>query len=107
QMQAFSTALLYQFNSKAIYNDISRIRLFRLQANNGLHVSPLVKWNLPFNNKSFNNLIGATLSLLKHNGLKISFKFHKYLRNEIKGALISLDSILPQATLIKHQYIIN
>jgi hypothetical protein len=107
QMQAFSTALLYQFNSKTIYNDISRIRLFRLQSNNGLHVSPLVKWNLPYNNRSSNNLIGVTLSLLKQNRLEISFDVHKSLRNEIKGGSISLDSILPQDTLIKHQYIIN
>ncbi|CAI2188028.1 8998_t:CDS:2, partial [Funneliformis geosporum] len=75
QMQAFSTAFLYQFNFKAIYNDISRIRLFRLQLNNGLHVLPLIKWSLPINNKSSHNLIGSS---------------------------ISLDSILPQATLVKH-----
>ncbi|CAI2184985.1 450_t:CDS:2 [Funneliformis geosporum] len=92
-MQEFSTAFL--------------IRLFRLQLNNRLHVSPLVKWDLPFNNKSFNNFIGAIFSFLKQNGLEISFNIHKYLKNEIKGGLISLDSILPQAILVKHQYIIN
>ncbi|CAI2198685.1 13374_t:CDS:1, partial [Funneliformis geosporum] len=41
QLQSFSTVLLYQFNSTSIYYQILRIRLFQLQSNEGLHISPL------------------------------------------------------------------
>jgi len=107
QMKSLSTTLLYQFNSKSLYKTISKIRLFKLQSNNGLHLSPLITWNLPFNNKSYKNLIGATLSLIKQNGLEISFKVHNSLRNEIFGGAIPLDSLLSQKILLENHHIIN
>ncbi|CAI2185175.1 11005_t:CDS:1 [Funneliformis geosporum] len=42
QLQSFSIALLYQFNSTSLYHQILQIRLFQLQSNKGLHVSPLI-----------------------------------------------------------------
>src|SRR3954454_10330359 len=51
QLKSFSTALLYQFNSKSLYKLISTIRLFQLQSQHSLHISPLCEWNKPFNTR--------------------------------------------------------
>src|SRR5215216_1296727 len=107
QLQSFSTALLYQFNSNSLYHQISRIRLFQLQSNEGLHVSPLACWNRPYDNKSYKNLIGAMISLLKHDCIDINFKLNNTLLNRIKGGSLPLDSILTSTQLAQSMIMIK
>src|SRR3989337_380788 len=94
QLQALSTAILYQFNTNNLLQEISTIRLFQLQSLERLHVSPLIQWNRPFNKSSQSNLIGATLSLLNTSDIQLSFNTTIYLKNEIKGGHISINNIL-------------
>src|SRR5215216_581516 len=107
QLQSFSTALLYQFNSNSLYHQISRIRLFQLQSNEGLHVSPLACWNRPYDNKSYKNLIRAMISLLKHDCIDINFKLNNTLLNRIKGGSLPLDSILTSTQLAQSMIMIK
>src|SRR3989337_1770362 len=94
QLQALSTAILYQFNNNNLLQEISTIRLFQLQTLERLHVSLLIQWNRPFNKSSHSNLIGATFSLLNISDLQLSFNTINYLRNEIKGGSIPINNVL-------------
>src|SRR3954464_15753366 len=40
QHKAMSTAILYQFNTRSIYNKVSKIKLFHFQSKFSLHKSP-------------------------------------------------------------------
>ena len=53
QIKFLSSALLYQFNNSTIYERISKIRLFQLQSQFALHVSPLEFWPRHFHRNSY------------------------------------------------------
>src|SRR4051812_14488797 len=93
QMKSYSTALLYQFNTKSLYKQVSTIRLFQLQTQHSLHVSPFKEWKIAFNAKSYRNIIGATLSLLNYDNIGISFTTNHILTNKIKEGSLPLNLI--------------
>ena len=107
QIKSISSALLFQFNNSTLYELISKIRLFQLQTNFVMNVSPLSFWNRPYNSTSYKNLIGASLSLILSTSSKISFSPSSQLINFIKGGSHPLCQILPFSILTKQVHVLT
>src|SRR5215216_3825908 len=87
---------LYRSNPFQVhYCTNSKIRLFQLQSQFALHVSPLEFWPRHYHRNSYLNHIGASLSLINSTSLKISFSSSPCLTNRILGGNRPLCKIFP------------
>jgi hypothetical protein len=83
---------MIQINDKGIMGRVANIRINQLQTLFWLQKSPLKEWNIKFSSKLNNNLIGATLAILKDTPLKINT--NQYKANIIQGGNITIYEIL-------------